>query len=41
MARSLYFDPLQQLLSFFGAGDYADIFISVIDGARRRFKESP
>lgn len=39
-----YFGPPNELLSFFGAADFADVFTSVTadpDGAQRRFKESP
>ncbi|MBB2890064.1 ABC-type multidrug transport system ATPase subunit [Flexivirga oryzae] len=39
-----YFGPPNELLSFFGAGDFADVFTSVSndpEGAQRRFKESP
>lgn len=39
-----YFGPPNELLSFFGAVDFADVFTSVTadpDGAQRRFKESP
>lgn len=39
-----YFGPPNELLSFFGAADFADVFTSVTgdpSGAQRRFKESP
>lgn len=39
-----YFGPPNELLPFFGAADFADVFTSVVadpDGAQRRFKESP
>ncbi len=39
-----YFGPPNEILSFFGAADFADVFTSVTadpNGAQRRFKESP